>query len=181
MAKFYALAAAALAVAATPSMAGTIFGSKLTHQPTPTETCNSSKPEKMCSWVLTEAYQNIGKEKAPRNGTIVKVRLRSCNPGSFVLQLARANPSSDQARAVRSRHAINYTGGCNIIQTFAVNMPVSQGEYLSVIATEVGFIYNASGDGSLVFDPMLRDGGAFRTAGSSLGSGILLLQAEYSN
>jgi len=182
------LGAALSAALVNPASAGTIFGSKLDHEPTPAENCNASRSRDMCSWVLTTAQQNVGGERAPKNGTITKLRLRSCSSGSFVLQLASALPSSDRARALRTGPAINYKGnsancnGGNFIETFNVNVPVKKGEYLSVIATRVGFIYNASGDGSLVFDPLLADGGALRTTGGTgLGSGILLLQAEYSN
>jgi hypothetical protein len=184
---FFGIFGAGLALLATPASAGTIFGSKLNHEPTPAETCKPTRPGDMCSWVMTIAQQNVGKEPAPRNGTIVRLRLRSCSPGSFVLQLARLNPAGDRARAVRIGPAINYKGspnnceGGNVIETFTVNVPVLKGEHLGVIATKVGFIYNASGDGTHVFDPLLADEGPFRPAGSGLGSGILLLNAEYDN
>ena len=142
----------------------------------------------MCSWVMTIAQANVGKEVAPINGTIAKLKLRSCSPGSFVLQLVRAETATDQARAIRTGPTINYVGSrrnCNggsFIETFNVNVPVLAGERMAVVATKVGFIYNASGDGTLVFDPPLADGGVFRTTdGEGLGSGILLLQAVYND
>jgi hypothetical protein len=170
----------------TSASAATIFGSKLNHEPTPAEVCKASKPGDMCSWVLTIGQQNVGHEQAPKNGIIGQLKLRSCSPGSFVLQLANARPATDQARATRTGPAINYKGspincsGGNFVETFNVNVPVLKGEYLSVIATKVGFIYNASGEGTLVYDPLLVDGGPFRkTPGTGLGSGFLLLQAIY--
>jgi hypothetical protein len=67
-----------------------------------------------------------------------------------------------------------------VIETCPVHVPVLAGEHLAVIATTVGFIYNASGEGTLVFDPVLVDGGEFRSStGTGLGSGLLLLQAVY--
>lgn len=172
----------------TSATAATVFGSKLTHEPTPAESCRSNRPSDMCSWVLTTAYQNIGRERAPKSGTIAQLKLRSCSPGSFVLQLVRASPGTSTARAMRSGPAINYKGspnncnGGNVIETFNVNVPVLAGEYLSVIATKVGFIYNSSGDGSHVYNPLLVDGGPFRTTtGTGLGNGILLLQAVYND
>jgi hypothetical protein len=176
-----------LALFGTSASAATVFGSKLTHEPTPAETCRANRPGDLCSWVLTIAYQNVGREIAPKNGRIAQLRLRSCSAGSFVLQFARANPGTDRARAVRTGPAINYKGnpincsGGNFIETFNVNVPVFKGEYLAVVATKVGFIYNASGEGTLVFNPLLPDGGPFRTAGQGLGSGILLLQAIYND
>ena len=182
---FGILGAAGLALCGTSASAATIFGSKLNHEPTPAEVCKQSKPGDMCSWVMTIAQQNAGKEPAPKNGTIAKLKLRSCSPGSFVLQLARVNNETRRAKAVRTGPAINYKGnpinceGGNVIETFNVNVPVVKGEHLAVIATKVGFIYNASGDGTFVFDPLLVDGGGFRPEGNGLGSGILLLQAVY--
>lgn len=179
------LGTVALALLGTSASAATIFGSKLNHEPTPAETCKSSKPGDMCSWVMTIAQQNVGKEPAPKDGTIAKLRLRSCSPGSFVLQLARLSTDGKRARAIRTGPAINYLGspnncnGGNVIETFNVNVPVFKGEHLAVIATKVGFIYNASGDGTFVYDPLLADGGPFRPPGNGLGSGILLLNAEY--
>lgn len=182
--RFGLAAACVLATASVGSAATAIFGSKLSHEPTPAEKCNQNKAGDMCSWVLTIGYQNVGHETAPRAGTITQLRLRSCSSGSFVLQVATAVPSSRSARVIHTGPAINYKGdarncnGSSIIETFNVNMPVAAGQYLSVVATKVGFIYNSSGDGSLVFDPVLVDGGASRTTtGTGLGSGILLLQA----
>jgi hypothetical protein len=185
---FGILTSVTLALPVTPaSAAAVIFGSKLTHEPTPAETCKQGRPGDMCSWVMTIAQANVGHETAPKTGTIAKLRLRSCSPGSFVLQIARTNTARTLARAIRTGPEINYKGSatnCNggsVIETFNVNVPVLKGDRLAVIATKVGFIYNASGDGTLVYDPPLPDGGAFRAVGNTagLGSGILLLQAEY--
>lgn len=172
-----------------PASAATKFGSRLNHEPTPAETCNTNRKSDMCSWVLTVGQQFVGREAAPKDGTVVKLRLRSCSAGSFVLQMVRANPETKEVQGVRTGPTINYKGsrkncrGRSFIETFDVNVPVFQGEYLAVIATKVGFIYNASGDGSLVFDPPLADGEELRqiTDTDGLGSGILLLQAEYND
>jgi hypothetical protein len=142
----------------------------------------------MCSWVLTQAQGNAGHETAPKNGTIGKLRLMACGPGSFVLQIASAKPSRKKAKVISTGPLINYkgdnhncTGSKNFfIETFPVDVPVKKGQYLSVVATNVSFIYNSSGDGSLVFDPPLADGDPPRKSkGSGLGSGFLMLQAEY--
>lgn len=170
------------------AFAGTVFGSKLNHEPTPAESCRKNKPANMCSWVLEIGQQNVGKEAAPKNGTIIRLRLRSCTPGTFALQIARAIPATNRAKVVKTGPTINYKGSpsnCNggsFIETFNVNVPVLKGEYLAVLATSVGFIYNASGEGSLVFDPPLTDGGLLRTAvASGVGDGFMLLQAELNN
>lgn len=176
------------AVLAAPAWSATKFGAKLNRQLTPAQLCNSAKKGDMCSWVLTQAQANAGKEQAPRNGTISKIRLMACTPGSFVLQIARAKPNADKAKVVRTGPLINYRGAkrnCNasnnfVIEAFDVDVPVKKGDYLSVVATKVSFIYNSSGDGSLVFDPPLADGGPFvTTTGDGLGNGFLMLQAQY--
>jgi hypothetical protein len=188
MLKHSLFAAAAALMLAGPATATTIFGSKLTHEPTPPETCRAGHPFDLCSWVMTIAQGFPGHERAPKTGIIARVSLRSCTPGSFVLQLARANFATKQARAVRTGPAINYKGsaancnGGNVIETFTVNIPVTVGDSLAVVATKVGFIYNASGDGVLVYDPLLPDGGPFRTTTTTgFGSGQLLLEAFYND
>lgn len=181
-----AACAISVGVFSTPASAATVFGSRLNHEPTPAERCNSNRPSNMCSWVLTTGQQFVGREPAPKDGTIVKLRLRSCSAGSFVLQLVKAaNELTGEVQGVRTTGpTINYKGhrkNCNggtFIETFNVNVPVFQGEYLAVVATRVGFIYNSSGDGSIVLDPPLADGNDLRQSdGTGLGSGILLLQA----
>ena len=177
------MGAASLALTVTPASAQ-IFGSKLNHAPTGPEQCwdAAAKARRMCTWVMTIAQQNVGKEPAPKNGTIAIIRLRACAPGgSFVLQLARLNAAGEKARVTRTGPAIVYKGsaGCNQIETFEVNVPVLKGEHLAVVAPELRFIYNASGDGTHIFDPLLPDGGLFRNPSNVDGAGMLLLQAEY--
>jgi hypothetical protein len=89
---------AGVAGLATAAAAATKFGAKLTHEPPPAETCQANKPGNMCSWVMTIAYQHVGQEAAPKDGTIATVRLRACSAGSFVLQLAVVDAATDQAR-----------------------------------------------------------------------------------
>ena len=62
-----------------------------------------------CTWVAVEAFENGDQDKAPRNGTIRKVRLISCVAGSFTVQVARARPGDDgKAKIVRQGPTINY-------------------------------------------------------------------------
>ena len=173
---------------ASQASAATAFGSKLGHEPTPPERCRPDNASKLCTWILTIGHQNVGKERAPKNGTVAKLRLRSCTPGTFILQIARANTATEQGKVIRTGPLINYKGNpsnCNggaVIETFNVNVPVRTGDSLAIVANRVGFIYNASGDGTLLFDPPLPDGGAFRNATTeNTGSGILLLQALYND
>lgn len=181
--------AVAFAFGDTPASAQEIFGAKFTHQLTPPELCQPNRRHRICSWVLEEAQGNAGKEKAPRDGTIAKIRLVACNPGgrppggTFVLQIVRVTATGN-ARAIRSGPVINYLGtrrNCTAsnnfnIEEFDVNVPVSKGDSLAVYATQIRFMYNPGSGPSALFDLPLADGEAARPPFTS--SGFLMLQAE---
>ena len=69
------------AIPALPTSAATVrFGAKLDRftQPTPAERCSqhgSIPDNKACTWVMKVAYQNVPRTRAPKNGTITRVRL----------------------------------------------------------------------------------------------------------
>jgi len=179
-----AFGAASAALFATQASGQEIFGARFNHQLTPPEFCTTNKG-RMCSWVLMEAQGNAGKERAPRDGTISKIRVVACAPrGSFVLQVVRVRQSPERARVIRSGPVINYEGSkrnCTAsnnfdIEEFDVSVPVSQGDSLAVIATQVRFMYNPGSGPSIMYDPPLAEGDAFRT--TELDSGFLMLQAE---
>ena len=178
------IALAPVALFAAQAQAQEIFGSNFTHQLTPPEFCNS-KQGHMCSWVMLEAQGNAGHETAPRDGRIAKIRVVACAPaGTFVLQIAHADPGTRKAKVVRSGPVINYQGtkhNCTAsknfdIEEFNVNVPVKQGDWLAVIATQVRFMYNSSSGPSILFDPPLAEGDALRSSTSA--SGFLMMQAE---
>lgn len=132
-----------------------------------------------------EAQGNAGKTKAPRDGTISKIRLVACAPsGSFVLQTVRVKQGPESARVISTGPVINYQGtkrNCRAsnkfdIEEFDVKVPVKRGDSLAVIATQVRFLYNSSSGPSIMFDPPLAEGDAFAT--TDLASGFLMLQAE---
>ena len=85
----------ALAQVLSVSAAPVRFGAKLTTdtQPQPALWCdepNEDPPHPTCTWVMNEAYgRPSGGHKAPKAGTIGKVRLMSCEPGSLKVQVAR--------------------------------------------------------------------------------------------
>ena len=177
------------ALLSADAWAGQKFGSRLNRQPTPAEECRDDRPDRLCSWVMTIAQNAPGRERAPKDGTIARIRILACSGGTFVLQVARADPANERARVIRSGPLINYRGhpdNCGEeevfrIETFRVNVPVRKGDYLAVVGNKIGFIYNASGDGTLVFDRPLADGARFRRASEGTGSGILMLEAEYTD
>jgi hypothetical protein len=179
-----AFAALSVSLFATQVSAGPVFGSKLNRQATPGQFCQADKG-KLCSWVLTDAQGSGAEEQAPRDGTIGEIRIMACAPGSFILQIARANPGAGEAKVVRTGPLINYKGAsknCNgtsnfVIEKFRVDVPVKEGDYLAVVATKVNFLYS-SGNSGLVFDPPLADGKPFKDESDVDGSGQLMLQAE---
>lgn len=161
-----------------------IFGAKFTHQLTPPEFCTNPKSD-MCTWVMREAQGNPRRVTAPRDGVISKIRLVACAPGgSFVLQIVRVR-TGEKVVVVSTGPVINYQGtrrNCRVargfdVEEFDVSVPVSKGDSLAVIATEVRFMYNASSGPSIMFDPPLAEGDAPRTRGD-LASGFLMMQAE---
>ncbi len=170
------------------------FGAKLTHstQPTPRERCGDTvgkSDPRTCTWVAVEAFENGGHEKAPKAGTIHKVRIVSCIAGSFTVQVARAKPGEDKARIVRSGPTLSYakdtqSGGCGgpngdnyRIQSFSVNFHVDKGNYIAVKGTKIGFIHNSSSGDALVFEPRLPTGGSYQVADESTGG--MLIQFQY--
>lgn len=201
------IVAAVLWVAGAQALTGgttaVSFGAKLskTSQPANAEGGRSCADEGLpagaaCSWVSVQAYRNGGHERAPKVGTIGKVKLVSCVAGSFQLQLARVRPSSRQARVVRGGPVIRYRadprhvdadgettcggedGSDFIVQSFSVNVPVNKGDYVVVRAKKIGALYCAGGAGTLLFSPPLATGGAYRRA-SGDASCNLLVRLEY--
>jgi hypothetical protein len=181
------------ASAATPVR----FGAKLTRftQPTPAETCrdNTGGPSgSTCTWVAVVAFENMStgsNQKAPKAGTIGKVRLISCVKGSFTVQVARKQSGTQKYKVVKNGPVISYkkdtqTGGCGgedgdnyKIQSFNVSFTVKKGDYIAVKASKVGFIHNSSSGDSYLFRPPLAAGGSYRSRNGS--SGGLLIQFQY--
>ncbi len=170
------------------------FGARLTHstQPTPRETCASTvgrSSTSYCTWVAVEAFENGDHERAPKDGTIGRVRIISCIGGSFTPQVARYRRSDHKARIVRSGPTLTYvkdtqSGGCGgedgdnyKIQSFRVSLRVSQGDYIAVKATKIGFIHNSSSGDAQVYYPALSTGGSYHSADESTGG--MLIQYEY--
>jgi len=101
-----------------------------------------------------------------------------------VLQVVRVRQSPERSKVISTGPVINYQGTSRNrtasnnfdIEEFDVDVPIVKGDSLAVIATQVRFMYNAGSGPSIMFDPPLAEGDAFRT--TSLDSGFLMLQAE---
>jgi hypothetical protein len=169
------------------------FGAKLTTatQPTNTDSCDVNASHPLCSWVLMQAFgcefaPCTNGHLAPKTGTIGTIRLISCTPGWFVLQIAAASPTSKTAKVFVTGPSIQYVGSnCNngppfVIQSFPVNVPVKKGEYLALAAQFVSFV-NCSGgsNNTLLWDPPLANNAAGPRKSNGGDGCFLLLQALY--
>jgi hypothetical protein len=173
------------------------FGAKLTHttQPTPAETCqdNTGGPAgSTCTWVAVVAFENMStgnNQKAPKTGTIGRVRLISCVSGKFTVQVARKQSGTQKYRVVKNGPTITYSkdtqsGGCGgdngdnyIIQSFRVSFTITKGDYIAVKASKVGFMHNSSSGDSFLYRPPLAPGGSYKTRTGA--SGGLLVSFQY--
>lgn len=192
------LAVIAIVGGAIPaSAAPAAFGAKLTtsSQPTGPESCdrNAGIPDNAtCTWVATTAFENGDHFKAPKSGTIHHLKLISCVAGVFTLQIARVRFAQHQAKIVRNGPVIRYVadprqtdgnpetecggpdGDDYIIQTFAVSVPVTTGDYIAVRAKRLGFIHNSGGGNTFLFAPPLAPGGAFQTEDGDTSADLML-------
>ena len=172
-----ALAATALAAAPASGQAATFkFGSKLDPTVQPSNSSQphacSPTPNQPCTRVMMESYGRAGfGDKAKRNGTIKKIRLIAGAAGTFRLQLAKANPQTEQAKVLRNGPVINYQGQSDPdaldyeVETFNVNVPVRKGERLAAKGNGISFMRCSSGGpNQLLFQPPLTPGGGFQNA-----------------
>jgi hypothetical protein len=184
-----AVLAASFAVSAAGAGAAFRFGSKLdsTVQPSNAETahpCRPAHPEKRCTWVMNEAYgRPNGGHKAPRRGTITKIRLIAGESGSFKLQIAKAHKNAAGkwvGKVVRGGPTIHYGGQPDPdepyrVEVFTVSVPIKAGERLAIRARKTSTLRCSSGgDNTLLFTPPLVVGKAFRRATDGEGCWLLL-------
>ncbi len=184
-----------VALPAIPASAGTPvrFGAKLDRftQPTPAERCDqhgSIPDSSSCTWVVKVAYQNVDRTRAPKNGTIRRVRLISCVAGTFTVQVARKQSGTQRFKVVKSPKTISYVadnraecggedGDDYRIQSFSVNFTVKQGDYIAVKARRVGFMRNSSSGDTYLFESPL--GSSYRSRDTSTGN--MLIQFQYAS
>lgn len=179
----------ALASGATPLR----FGAKLnnTIQPSNAESgwwCDQPDPapHPNCTWVSLEAYgRPNGGHKAPRNGIIDKVRVISCIPGGFRIQIAKARPAEQKARVLRNGPYVSFPGDpddCNdlkyTVQVIDTHFNVNRGELIAIKTKRTGALRCSGGGTVLVFIPPLQAGGGLRTATDDE-SCFLLVEYQY--
>jgi hypothetical protein len=126
---------------------------------------------------------NSGHEKAPKDGTITRVRVVAAHAGSFRLFFAKAQPGTQQARVVKKGPIISFTGDTSApytIETKTVSITVKKGWYLAVRASSFETVSCTSGSpAQLEFQPPLAVGAPLTTADDTNGC-YLLVQLQYS-
>jgi hypothetical protein len=187
--------AAVLAISSVVSVsaAGPRFGSRLTPdtQPQPAVYCdepNDTPPHDDCTWILKEEYSDGPglAEKAPKAGIIGRVRLMSCTPGNFRVQVARRVSGTDRYRVRKNGPSIQYQGDLDQcddetyrIEGFATNFSVRRGDRIAIKARRAGTVRCGSGGAAtLQFHPPLVAGGNARRPSDEEGC-FLLIQWVY--
>jgi hypothetical protein len=187
-----ALAATALAAIPAQGSAAVKFGTDLnpTVQPSnslPKHPCTHQDPGKSCTRVESVSYGNPGHERAPKSGTIKKIRVIAGGPGQFRLQIAKVKVDTigmdNTAKVVRDGPVIHYQGQSDQnwntdhynVESFKVNVPVHNGEYLAMRSKYTSALRCSSGgDNQLIYQPSLLAGGGFQNASSTDGCWMLL-------
>ena len=128
----------------------------------------------VCTWVGVEAYHNGDNFKAPKAGTIRKLKLVSCIAGTFTLQIARAAAGAS-TRSSGTAPKISYKAdpfvsdgdpdtfcggedGIYKVQTFPISVHVDKGDLIAVKAKKLGTLYCAGGSGVKLITPALSPG-----------------------
>jgi hypothetical protein len=180
---------------AAAATAPTFFGARLTTQSQPSNAGNGQSCDEnggiphgsTCTWVAITAFENGSHFTAPRTGIVRHVKLVSCVPGRFRLQLAKASPGTRKARIVANGPVITYAGqspcgGANgdhfVVQSFRVNVHVAKGDYIAIRARSTGTLSCSGGDGFLLYAPPLPVGGPLKKSHSGA-SCDLLVQLSY--
>jgi hypothetical protein len=185
----------ALSSVLTTTAAPVRFGARLTNdtQPQPALWCdepNDTAPHDDCTWILNEAHQRGDAAiKAPKAGTIGRVRLMSCTPGSFRVQVARKVPNRNKYKVRKNGPLIRYDGdrqGCGDdddfvyrIESFATNFTVNKGDRIAIRAKRTGTLRcGGGGSNTLQFTPPLAAGGNARRPSDTDGC-LLLVEWQY--
>jgi hypothetical protein len=146
--------------ASTPKL---YFGSSLDHSPANAgNSCaeNNVPGGAKCTHVGSYYPGFSGHAKAPKNGTVTKIRLRAEGPAKLhVLIVAVRNVSSDhkkgQAKVVVNGPTLHPVG-TGAVEQFPVHLTVKKGQELAVTTTSNTAEYCSDGTpGQLLFDPPL--------------------------
>jgi hypothetical protein len=141
-----------------------------------------------CTWIEDSALNFNGNgfvgARAPKDGTINKIRLVSGVGGSFKLYLARYKTTLQQGKIIKGGQTVTYaTDACNPschIQTISINpMQVHKGDVLAIKTSKTSTLRcDSGGDHISLYNPPLAVGGAFTNTTGTDGC-YLMLQAQY--
>ena len=154
----------------------------------PRHPCTHQDPGLSCTMVENSAYYRPdGGERAPKTGTIRRIRLVAGGPGSFRLQIAKVKRSTlfgtNEAKVLRNGPVIHYQGQSQQnwdsdhynVESFKVNVPVKRGEYLAMRTKYTSMVRCSSGgDNTLIYQAPLLAGGGFTPAKSTDGCWTLM-------
>ena len=164
-----AIATTVLAGGAAQAEAATSFGADVKPNVQPS---NASQPHACymndkCTWVLDDAYGNPGGEKAPKSGTLKRIKLIAGAPGSFKLQLVKVKDPERSATVVTNGPKIRYEGQDDPnadrydVESFKVDVPVHKGEQLAIATRKTSTLRCSSGGpNTLMYNPVLQVGNA---------------------
>lgn len=184
------VAAGALAPGAAQARQ-TWFGSSLNHGPANAgspciEGADEGTPQPVCTRTGSFYPGFSGREKSPRTGRVIKVRVIAQFPGRIRFKVVRlrrvaADHKSGQAKTIATSRWLTVRGPASedadpAVESFTVNLPVRKGDSVAIDAKENPVEYCSDGTpGQLVFRPVT--GRTFRDSTSYVGC-LLLVQAR---
>jgi len=187
-------AVVALLLAPAASHAKTYtFGTRLDHEPSnsaPAHNCRedgSDDPTPPCTRVAIDMGDAVpGGLTAPRNGTIVKFRVRAGAPGDLTFRLAKLrqlgfDPSLGDfagfGKGAGTGPSVHVEGrgfdDVNPVEEFPAHLKVHKGDYLAIDSSATSVLYcSGGGNNQLIFSPTL--GSAFSISTQSEGCDLLV-------
>lgn len=169
------------------------FGIRLDHEPSnsaPGHNCKedgSDDPTPACTRVAIDQGDAVpGGLTAPRNGTIVKLRVRAGAPGALTFRLAKLrnlgfDPSLGDYAGFGKGAGVGPTvqvagrgfDETNPVEEFPAHLKVHKGDYLGIDSTSTSVLYcTGGGSNQLIFTPTL--GGSFSTSTQTEGCDLLV-------
>lgn len=169
------------------------FGIRLDHEPSnsaPGHNCRedgSEDPTPACTRVAIDAGNAVpGGLRAPRNGTIVKLRVRAGAPGQLTFRLARLqglgfDPSVGEyagfGKGAGTGPTVSVAGRgydeVNPIEEFPAHLKVRKGDYLGIDSTATSVLYcSGGGNNQMIFSPAL--GRSFTSSSQTEGCELLV-------
>lgn len=173
-----ALIAAGALLPSQASAAKVKFGAELNESVQPSNAlpgmpCIFWDPGASCSFVQNEAYGRPGGEKAPRKGTLKKVRVIAGTPGTFTLQLVKTKYIGGLQHSVVKavgpfvQHSgqtdQNWNLGIYKVESFPVNVPIKKGWRLAMVTKGTTAVRcSDAGSRTLVHHPSLGQGWGYQ-------------------